>query len=105
MAYMIEGEGSKTFSKAKKWLYKYPEASHKLLQKITDVVVEYLKGQVAAGAQLLQVFDSWAGELAPDAFFEYALPYLKQIAERVKATCDCPMIVFAKGIEITELRN
>lgn len=97
MAYMVEGEGSKTFSKAKAWLYKYPAHSHRLLQKIADVVVEYLLGQVAAGAQLLQVFDSWAGELSPQIFHEFCLPYLAQIAERVKATSDVPMIVFAKG--------
>lgn len=56
MSYMIEGGGSKTLSKAKKWLYQHPEASHKLLKLITDVNVEYLVGQVRAGAQLLQVF-------------------------------------------------
>ena len=55
MSYMIEGGGSKTQSKAKKWLYADPEASHKLLQLITDVCVDYLVGQVKAGAQLLQV--------------------------------------------------
>jgi len=98
MAYMVEGEGSKTFSKAKKWLYQFPQASHKLLQKITDCVIDYLKGQIRAGAQLLQVFDSWAGELSPDAFDKFALPYLSQIADSVKeAFPDIPLIVFAKG--------
>ena len=57
MSYMIEGGGSKTLSKAKKWLYQYPEASKKLLQIITDVNVDYLVEQVRAGAQLLQVFE------------------------------------------------
>eukprot|EP01116_Phalansterium_solitarium_P006061 TRINITY_DN18376_c0_g1_i1.p1 TRINITY_DN18376_c0_g1~~TRINITY_DN18376_c0_g1_i1.p1 ORF type:complete len:377 (-),score=92.29 TRINITY_DN18376_c0_g1_i1:182-1312(-) len=98
MAYMVEGGGSKTFGKAKSWLYQHPTASHELLQRITSVVIDYLLGQAAAGAQLLQVFDSWAGELAPDVFFEFAYPYLQQIAAKVKAAYpDVPLIVFAKG--------
>lgn len=52
MSYMIEGGGSTTQAKAKKWLYVYPEASHKLLQHLTDVIVDYLVGQVMAGAQV-----------------------------------------------------
>lgn len=52
MSYMIEGGGSATHSKAKRWLYRYPEASHKLLSQLTDVIVEYLLGQVKAGAQV-----------------------------------------------------
>ena len=55
MSYMIEGGGSKTQSKAKKWLYQHPEASHKLLTLLTQVCVEYLVEQVRAGAQMLQV--------------------------------------------------
>jgi len=98
MAYMVEGEGSKTFSKAKKWLYQFPEASHKLLKKITACTIEYLKGQAKAGAQLLQVFDSWAGELSPEAFDIFCLPYLKEIGEKLKESCPhVPLIVFAKG--------
>ena len=54
MAYMIEGGGSTTHSKAKRWLYRHPEASHKLLGMLTDVIVKYLLGQVAAGAQVTQ---------------------------------------------------
>src|SRR5687767_10293434 len=60
-AYMIEGSGSKTFSKAKQFLYTQPELSHQLLEKITASTINYLKGQVSAGADLLQIFDSWAG--------------------------------------------
>lgn len=52
MSYMIEGGGSNTHSKAKRWLYRHPEASHMLLKMLTDVIVEYLVGQVAAGAQV-----------------------------------------------------
>lgn len=101
MSYMIEGGGSNTHSKAKRWLYRHPEASHMLLKMLTDVIVEYLLGQVAAGAQALQVFESHAGILGPVEFKEFSLPYLRDIARRVKdklkeAGQDVPMIVFAK---------
>jgi uroporphyrinogen decarboxylase len=98
MAYMIEGGGSKNFSNSKAWLYAHPEASHELLQATTDVIVEHLSAQADAGAQALQVFDSWAGTLAPYHFSSFALPYLQQVAERVKARHpDVPLIVFARG--------
>ena len=98
MAYMIEGGGSKNFSKSKAWLYRHPEASHELLQAITDVIVDHLAAQAEAGAQALQVFDSWAGILAPYHFSSFALPYLQQIAERVgERHPDVPLIVFARG--------
>uniref|UniRef100_A0A674MMG6 Uroporphyrinogen decarboxylase n=1 Tax=Takifugu rubripes TaxID=31033 RepID=A0A674MMG6_TAKRU len=101
MSYMIEGGGSNTHSKAKRWLYRHPEASHMLLKMLTDVIVQYLLGQVAAGAQALQVFESHAGILGPVEFKEFSLPYLRDIARRVKdklkeAGEDIPMIVFAK---------
>ncbi|TPX66049.1 uroporphyrinogen decarboxylase [Spizellomyces sp. 'palustris'] len=105
MAYMIEGGGSKTLSKAKAWLVKWPEESKALLQRITDVVVDFLVGQVKSGAQLLQVFDSWAGELSPSHFATFSLPYLKQIPLRVRSAlrdvnpdlASTPMVVFARG--------
>ncbi|MEQ2213403.1 hypothetical protein XENOCAPTIV_014504 [Xenoophorus captivus] len=101
MSYMIEGGGSTTHSKAKRWLYRHPESSHMLLKMLTDVIVEYLLGQVAAGAQALQVFESHAGILGPVEFKEFSLPYLRDIARRVKDRLkekgqDVPMIVFAK---------
>lgn len=68
MCYMIEGGGSKTMSKAKKWLYKYPEESKKLLQLLTDVIVKYLIEQVNAGAQMLQIFESNAEYLNLELF-------------------------------------
>jgi uroporphyrinogen decarboxylase len=97
MAYMIEGKGSKTFSKAKKWLYLYPEDSHKLLKKLTNIIIEYIKRQIEAGAQIVQLFDSWAGELSYDIFETFSLPYLRQIAEEIKTFSDIPFIIFAKG--------
>ncbi|XP_068604945.1 uroporphyrinogen decarboxylase [Brachionichthys hirsutus] len=101
MSYMIEGGGSNTHSKAKRWLYRHPDASHMLLRMLTDVIVQYLLGQVTAGAQALQVFESHAGVLGPEEFGEFSLPYLRDIARRVKEGLkkegqDVPMIVFAK---------
>ncbi|XP_043199586.1 uroporphyrinogen decarboxylase-like isoform X2 [Amphibalanus amphitrite] len=102
MGYMIEGKGSKTMSKAKRWLYQHPEASHQLLSILTDVIVDYLVGQAEAGAQLLQVFESSAEYLGPDLFTEFALPYIRRISanvrEKLKAKdLDIPMTIFAKG--------
>jgi len=93
-SYMIEGSGSKTFSKAKKFLYTEPEWSHRLLEKITLSIINYLKGQIAAGADLVQIFDSWAGILTADQYREFALRYISQICEAIN---DVPLTVFAKG--------
>eukprot|EP01134_Creolimax_fragrantissima_P003602 CFRG3602T1 len=103
MAYMVEGGGSKTFSKAKAWLYLYPNESLELLYRIADLSIEYLVGQVRAGANLLQVFESWAGDLTPDHFAKFSLPLLTHICAGVKAKLAdegltvVPMTVFAKG--------
>eukprot|EP01137_Pigoraptor_chileana_P014270 Opistho-2@68690 len=103
MAYMIEGGGSKTFSKAKSWLYDRETASLDLLDRITAASIDYLVGQVAAGAQMLQVFESWAGELGPDLFSTYSLPFLRRIRSGVHERLvqlgipTVPMVVFAKG--------
>ncbi|CAN5606117.1 uroporphyrinogen decarboxylase [soil metagenome] len=98
MAYMIEGGGSKQFALCKSWLYADPVASHDLLDRITDAVIEYLAMQIEAGAQLLQVFDSHAGVLSPDAFATFVLPRLKRIASEIKRRYpEIPLIVFARG--------
>ena len=94
LAYMLEGGGSKTFSRARRLLYADPELAHALLQKITDTTVSYWKGQVAAGADLLQLFDSWAGELPPAHYRTFAVPYIRQICA---ALPEVPKTVFAKG--------
>jgi uroporphyrinogen decarboxylase len=92
--YMVEGGGSKTFSKARKMMYQNPELSHQLLQMITDSTINYLKEQVKAGADLLQIFDSWAGILPPAQYSAFSLPYIAQICE---AITEVPKTVFAKG--------
>ena len=105
MAYMVQGEGAKSYYRAKTWLYRYPKAAHELLGRVTELVVRYLVGQVAAGAQMLEVFDSWAGDLTQAAFAEFSLPYLRRIATGVKAGLrerkleTVPMTVFARGAD------
>lgn len=94
LCYMIEGQGSKTFSKAKKMLYTQPALAHILLQKITDSTIDYLKAQIRHGADLVQVFDSWAGVLSPQQYKTFAIPYIKQICDAIETT---PVTVFAKG--------
>ncbi|KAH8115821.1 uroporphyrinogen decarboxylase [Phellopilus nigrolimitatus] len=105
-AYMVEGGGSKTFTLVKTWLFKYPEESRRLLMRIADVCADFLVGQVNAGAQLLQVFDSWAGELAPHDFAAFSLPSLQHISARVRAALAAqgsppvPLTLFAKGANL-----
>ncbi|MEP6584396.1 MAG: uroporphyrinogen decarboxylase [Ginsengibacter sp.] len=95
LCYMIEGKGSKTWDKAKQFCFTQPVMAHSLLQKITDVTIKYLKAQALAGADVLQVFDSWSGTLSPADFKLYAQPYLLQIADALKDTA--PVILFPKG--------
>lgn len=93
-SYMIEGSGSKTFSKARKFLYQNPKAAHLLLEKITQTTIAYLKQKIRSGADIVQVFDSWAGILPPQQYSEFAVPYIRKICE---AMDEVPVIVFAKG--------
>jgi uroporphyrinogen decarboxylase len=93
-SYMIEGTGSKTFSEAKKLLYTQPAFAHRLLEMITQSTIRYLKGQVEAGADIVQIFDSWAGILSPAQYGEFALPYISKICDAISVV---PKIVFAKG--------
>lgn len=102
-AYMIEGGGSKTFQLAKTWVFKYPEESKELLRRIALVCVDFLVLQVKAGAQLLQVFDSWAGELSPADYRIFSDPFNRMISSMVKSKLQelgipkVPMTLFAKG--------
>jgi uroporphyrinogen decarboxylase len=95
LCYMVEGKGSKTWDKAKQFAYTEPGLVHQLLQKITQITIDYLKAQVKAGADTVQVFDSWAGSLSPEDFRNYAQPYLLQIADALKD--HAPVILFPKG--------
>lgn len=95
LCYMIEGNGSKTWEKAKQFCFTQPDLAHQLLQKIATATINYLKAQVKAGADVVQVFDSWSGSLSPADFKLFAQPYLIQIADTLKD--DAPVILFPKG--------
>lgn len=95
LCYMIEGKGSKTFDKAKQFCFSQPALAHQLLNKITDVTIAYLHEQVNAGADVIQVFDSWSGLLGPKDFNQFSLPYLNKISDSLSARV--PVILFPKG--------
>ncbi|KAL8871688.1 MAG: hypothetical protein Q9174_002538 [Haloplaca sp. 1 TL-2023] len=103
LCYMVEGGGSKLFVQVKTWIDKYPQQSKDLLKRMAELCVEYLALQVKAGAQIVQVFDSWAGELSPSSFSAFALPYLRHISKQLPMRLKelnlepVPMVVFAKG--------
>jgi len=96
--YLIEGGSSKNYFLTKKMMYTDPGLYHDLLTKITDCTIEYLAAQFAAGAQALQIFDSWAGVLAPNDFGEFAIPYVKRIISTLKERgVTVPIIYFANN--------
>ncbi len=97
-AYMVEGSGSKDFHHAKQMLFTRNEDSHLLLRKLSDAVAQYLIAQIDAGADIVQIFDTWAGSLTPDDFREFSLEYIAEIVRLVKNhSKDTPIIVFCKG--------
>ena len=98
--YMIEGGSSKTFGKAKKLLYQEPEAAHLLLGKLAETVTDYLNAQIEAGAQAVQIFDTWGGALSFHAYREFSLQYMQQIVSGLKREHNgkrIPAILFSKG--------
>ena len=95
LCYMVQGKGSKTFDEAKAFCYTQPELAHQLLQMITDTTIAYLKAQAKAGADTVQIFDSWGGLLSPDDFENLSLQYIRQIVAALKDIV--PTIIFAKG--------
>lgn len=94
LSYMVEGSGSKTFSQAKKFLYTQPETAHALLDKLSDTIIVYLKNKIKAGADLVQIFDSWAGILSPEQYEEFSLRYIRKICDAID---EAPITVFAKN--------
>jgi uroporphyrinogen decarboxylase len=96
MSYMVEGGGSKSFTMAKRLLVEDPRRAHALLGRLAKAVGSFLVAQVQAGAQVLQLFDSWSGALGPADFREFALPYLSQ-AVRLARTAGVPVIAFCPG--------
>ncbi|MCI0486424.1 MAG: uroporphyrinogen decarboxylase [Blastocatellia bacterium] len=98
-AYMIEGGGSKNYAQVKRMMYAAPATLHALLDKIADTIILYLNAQIEAGAEVIQLFDSWAGELAPADYEEFALPYERKILESIDRDA-APSILFINGCGI-----
>lgn len=94
--YLIEGGSSKVFWETRKMMFTEPELFHGLMRKITDTTIDYMRSQARAGAQALQLFDSWAGVLAPMDFEAFALPYVKEIIACLQEF-DIPLIYFANN--------
>lgn len=96
--YMVEGGSSREFRHTKEMMYARPEFLHALLSKITDAVTDYLDAQIAAGAQVVQIFDSWGGALAHRQFVEFSHHYNREIIARLKIKYpDVPIVMFTKG--------
>ena len=96
--YMVEGGGSDNYSKVKSLALNDPAAMHRLLEVVTDSVIAYLHAQRQAGAQALQVFDTWGGVLSPSMYREFSLRYLKRIAQELpRGDEQAPLILFGKG--------
>ncbi|MGB5203493.1 MAG: uroporphyrinogen decarboxylase [Eudoraea sp.] len=95
LCYCVQGQGSKTFDKAKEFCFTQPIAAHNLLQKITDTTISYLRAKVKAGVNAVQVFDSWGGMLSPNDYKEFSWNYIQQIIDALKE--ETQVIVFGKG--------
>ncbi|MBW2449759.1 MAG: uroporphyrinogen decarboxylase [Deltaproteobacteria bacterium] len=97
LAYMVEGQGSKTFSRVKYLIYNNPKLAHGLLDKISDAVAAYLGAKIEAGVDAVQIFDTWGGLLSQDDFEEFSLNYIRKIISEIKGK-GVPVIMFAKGV-------
>ena len=98
--YMLEGGSSKDFRRIKAFLYNHPEAMHELLGLLADTVVDYLNAQIEAGAQAVQLFDTWGGILTPQAYVEFSLNYMEKIVARLISEREdraVPVILFTKN--------
>ncbi len=98
--YMIEGSSSKDFREAKKLMYGQPEVMHRLLDHLANSVIDYLNGQIRAGAQVVQIFDTWGGVLSSWAYEEFSLRYMRKIVDgliREREGRHIPVILFTKN--------
>jgi uroporphyrinogen decarboxylase len=84
LTYVVEGKTGKQFQESKRLLFSAPAAAHALLEKLTETCIRYLTAQVKAGAEVVQLFDSWVGQLAPEDFCVFALPYVQKIVDRLR---------------------
>ena len=97
-AYAVEGKGSKTYSIIKNMAFSEPAILHQLLAKLSDSIATYVRYQIDCGAQVIQMFDSWAGQLSPQDYETFALPYQRRVFEQVKQTHpDTPLILLVSG--------
>lgn len=97
LTYMVEGKGSKNFSEIKKFIYSNPKLAHSILDKIAITIGDYLSAQIEAGANAVQIFDTWGGILTPPEFKDFSLQYIEKAISLIKRK-DEPVIVFAKGV-------
>lgn len=94
LTYVVEGQTGKQFTETKRLLFAAPDAAHRLLDKLTETVIAYLSAQIRAGAQIVQLFDSWVGQLAPDDFRVFAAPYVERVITALRPL-GAPIIYFA----------
>ncbi|MCJ7553726.1 MAG: uroporphyrinogen decarboxylase, partial [Ignavibacteriaceae bacterium] len=97
LTYMVEGRGSKNFSEVKKLIYNNPSLAHKILDKLSNVIADYLSAKIEAGCNAVQIFDTWGGVLSQQDFLEFSLRYVEKIISQIKRK-DEPVIFFAKGV-------
>ncbi|HSP88336.1 MAG TPA: uroporphyrinogen decarboxylase [Ignavibacteriaceae bacterium] len=97
LTYMVEGRGSKSFSNVKKLIYNNPRLAHKILGKLADAVSLYLSAKIEAGADAVQIFDTWGGILSQHDFEEFSLRYVEMIISNIKRNNE-PVIFFPKGV-------
>jgi uroporphyrinogen decarboxylase len=97
LCYMVEGGGSKNFSFVKSLIYNNPKLAHSILNKLADTIAKYLSAKIEAGADAVQIFDTWGGNLSQNDFEEFSLKYIEKIIANIKRDGQ-PVIVFAKGV-------
>jgi len=97
LCYMVEGRGSKNFSFVKTLIHNNPKLAHSILDKLADAIAKYLSAKIEAGADAVQIFDTWGGNLSQTDFEEFSLRYIEKIISNIKRDGQ-PVIVFAKGV-------
>ena len=97
LTYMVEGKGSKNFSWIKKLVYNNPKLAHSILDKLAKTVADYLSAKIQAGADAVQIFDTWGGILSQNDFQEFSLTYIAKVISQIKRK-DEPVIIFCKGV-------
>lgn len=97
LTYMVEGGGSKNYSNVKKMIYNNPKLAHAILEKLSTAISAYLSAKIEAGANAVQIFDTWGGILSQSDYYEFSLQYVEKIISEIKRK-DEPVIYFPKGV-------